>query len=117
MAPRNHAIVVTSPGQASVQDVSIPKLRDDYIIVKVKAISVQPTEWKHIDYWGEPGVRLGCDYAGMVEEVGPKVTKPFTKGNRVFGFVHGGNGVCHEDGAFANYIAAKGDVQLEIPDK
>lgn len=32
------------------------------------------------------------------------------------GFAHGGNEVHHEDGAFANYITAKGDVQIKIPD-
>lgn len=117
MAPKNQAIVVTSPGQASIEEVPIPKLRDDYIIVKVKAISVQPTDWKHIDRFGEPGVRIGCDYAGVVEKVGSRVTKPFKQGQRVCGFVHGGNAVCHEDGAFGNYITAKGDVQMEIPEK
>lgn len=31
-----------------------------------------------------------CDYAGVVEEVGPGVTKPLKKGDRVCGFAHGG---------------------------
>jgi NADPH:quinone reductase-like Zn-dependent oxidoreductase len=61
-------------------------------------------------------VQIGCDYAGIVEEVGSKVTKPFKKGDRVCGFAHGGNEVNHEDGAFQNYIVAKGDVQIKIPE-
>lgn len=32
------------------------------------------------------------------------------------GFVHGGNAVEKEDGAFAEYIVAKGDLQLRIPE-
>lgn len=49
-------------------------------------------------------------------EVGNKVTKGFKKGDRVCGFAHGGNEVYHEDGAFANHITAKGDVQIKIPE-
>lgn len=56
------------------------------------------------------------DYAGIVEEVGTKVTKPFKKGDRISGVVHGGNMPHPEDGAFAEYITAKGDIQIKIPD-
>ena len=51
-----------------------------------------------------------------MQEVGSAVTKPFKKGDRIAGFAHGGNAVYHEDGAFSNYITAKGDVQFKIPD-
>lgn len=44
------------------------------------------------------------------------MTKSFKKGDRIAGFAHGGNAVYHEDGAFSNYITAKGDVQYKIPD-
>jgi len=61
-------------------------------------------------------IQIGCDYSGIVEEVGSKVTNGLKKGDRVAGFAHGGNEVYHEDGAFGNYITAKGDVQIKIPD-
>ena len=61
-------------------------------------------------------IQIGCDYAGVVEEVGSKVTKDLKKGDRVCGFCHGGNEVNHEDGAFGEYVTAKGDVQIKIPD-
>lgn len=32
------------------------------------------------------------------------------------GFCHGGNEVEHEDGAFQDYIVAKGDIQMIIPE-
>ena len=44
---------------------------------------------------------MGCDYAGIVEEVGPKVEKPWKKGDRIAGFTHGVNAVEQEDGCFA----------------
>jgi len=111
----NHAIVIKATGDARLEEAPIPKLRDDYILVKVKAVALNPTDWKHIDYLADPGARVGCDYAGVVEEVGSKVTKPFKKGTRVSGFCHGGNAVYHEDGSFGEIITAKGDIQIEIP--
>lgn len=87
----NTAIVIEAPKKAVKASVPIPKLRDDYILVKVKAVALNPTDWKHVDYMNlSKGARIGCDYAGIVEEVGSKVTKPFKKGDRVAGFAHGG---------------------------
>lgn len=97
-------------------DHPIPSLRDDYIRVKTVAVALNPTDWKHIDFLAPRGVIVGCDYAGIVEEVGPKVKKQFKKGDRICGFVHGCNSVQPEDGAFAEHIVAKGDVQMHIPD-
>ncbi|KAF7118390.1 hypothetical protein CNMCM5793_007907 [Aspergillus hiratsukae] len=111
------AVVITAPKQASlVTDRPIPKLRDDYLLIKNVSVALNPTDWKHIDYMASPGALVGCDYAGIVEEVGKAVKKPFKKGDRVCGFAHGSNAVQHEDGTFAEYIVAKGDLQIRIPD-
>lgn len=111
------AIIIASPKQeALVTDRPIPTLRDDYILVKTEAVALNPTDWKHIAFLGVPGVLVGCDYAGVVEAVGKDVKKPFKKGDRVCGFVHGANAVQPEDGTFAEYIVAKGDIQIHIPD-
>ncbi|KAL3431468.1 chaperonin 10-like protein [Aspergillus tetrazonus] len=112
------AVVITSPKQGGlVTDRPIPALRDDYILVKNVAVALNPTDWKHIAYLAPPGVLVGCDYAGIVEEVGKNVKKPFKKGDRIAGFIHGSNQVQPEDGAFAEYVVAKGDIQMQIPDK
>jgi NADPH:quinone reductase-like Zn-dependent oxidoreductase len=128
------AIIYVEKGRAAIQEVPIPKLRDDYILVRVNSVALNPTDWKGVDLgMGEVGSRIGCDYAGVVEEVGPKVTKPFRKGDRITGMVHGWYShlfrftrwmLIHllsdrtqiENGAFANYIVVKGDVQIKIPD-
>ncbi|KAL4897493.1 chaperonin 10-like protein [Aspergillus ambiguus] len=111
------AIAVTSPQQESlVTDRAIPALRDDYILVKTVSVALNPTDWKHIKFLAPPGCVIGCDYAGVVEAVGKNVKKSFKKGDRVCGFIHGGNAVQHEDGAFAEYVVAKGDIQIRIPD-
>lgn len=83
------AIVVVERTVAEIQDVPIPKVRDEWVLVKVKAVAVNPTDWEHIDEEGvQAGYRVGCDYAGVVEEVGSKVTK-FKKDDRIAGLVHG----------------------------
>ncbi|KAL4924112.1 zinc-binding alcohol dehydrogenase family protein [Aspergillus undulatus] len=111
------AIVFVDKGHASIQEVPTPRLRDDYILIKVHAVGLNPTDWKHIDGPNTTaGSRVGCDYAGIVEAVGPKVTKEFKKGDRITGVVHGSDRTQHENGAFAEYIVAKGDVQIRIPD-
>ncbi|PVH88255.1 GroES-like protein [Cadophora sp. DSE1049] len=113
---KNTVIATQRPGEAAAVEAPVPALRDDYILVKVKAVALNPTDWKHVAWLTSEGARIGCDYAGVVEEVGSKVTKPFKKGDRVAGFSHGGNEVHKEDGAFGNTITAKGDVQIKIPD-
>jgi NADPH:quinone reductase-like Zn-dependent oxidoreductase len=109
------AITIIKPGTAEIKTVPLPKLRDGFILVRPTAFALNPTDWKHVD--GENiGARVGCDYAGIVEVVGSKVTKPFAKGDRICGIVHGSNQVQHEDGAFAEYIVVKADLQIKIPD-
>ncbi|KAI5460835.1 chaperonin 10-like protein [Mariannaea sp. PMI_226] len=118
MATTQKAIVIQGPKDAQlVTDRPLPKLRDDYILVKTVAVALNPTDWKHIEYIvQEAGPLVGCDYAGIVEEVGPKVTKHFQKGDRIAGIAHGSNTTQHEDGAFAEHIVVKGDLQIKIPD-
>jgi len=92
MAPQNKAIVVVKAGDAQILDVPYPTLPgDDYIIVKPTAVAINPTDWKHVNFADSidcEGTHVGCDYAGVVEEVGPAVTK-FKKGDRVCGFANG----------------------------
>ncbi|KAK5046409.1 hypothetical protein LTR84_008211 [Exophiala bonariae] len=112
----NHAIVIKSAGKAELVEASVPTLREDYLLVKVKAVALNPTDILHIDLLAPVGARVGCDYAGVVEEVGANVTKSFKKGDRVAGVAHGSNAVHHEDGTFSGIITVKGDLQIHIPE-
>jgi NADPH:quinone reductase-like Zn-dependent oxidoreductase len=112
------AVVIDGKEARLVHDRPLPKLRPDYVLVKPVAVALNPTDWKHVAYGrAKDGARVGCDYAGVVEEVGPAVTKAWRKGDKICVCTHGSNLVNEEDGAFAEYITAKGDVQMRIPDQ
>ncbi|PVH93283.1 putative alcohol dehydrogenase [Periconia macrospinosa] len=117
MASQTQAIVVLKPGEgAGVQTVPLPKLREGWVLVDVKAIALNPSDWKKIDYGAaDLGSRVGCDYAGVVREVGPQVSN-FKKGDRIGAFVHGADRTNHDNGAFAGVIVAKTAIQFHIPD-
>ncbi|QIW95910.1 hypothetical protein AMS68_001428 [Peltaster fructicola] len=112
------ALKCVATDKIELQDVPLPKLRDDYILVKVNAVALNPTDWKHVasDGLANPGSTVGCDFAGIVEEVGSKVSQPLKKGDRICGWTHGVNKVNKEDGSFAEYAMVKGDVFIKTPD-
>ena len=113
------AVEISGPRDAQfVANRRRPQLRDDFILVRTVAVALNPTDWKHwkhVDFMATPGALSGCDYAGVVVEVGSNVKKWFDKGDRVCGMCHGANQLQLEDGAFAEYIVAKGDIQMKIP--
>ncbi|KAF8865528.1 putative zinc-binding oxidoreductase ToxD [Acephala macrosclerotiorum] len=118
MSLPNRGLIKTAVGKAALTTIPIPRLRDSYILVKTIAVALNPTDWQTLNEKFRPGTThslLGCDAAGIVVEVGSKVTKRFEKGDRVFGFSHGGNDLEPEDGCFANYILMKGDLCAHIP--
>ncbi|KAK0333243.1 hypothetical protein LTR91_024143 [Friedmanniomyces endolithicus] len=117
MAPsKMKAIKVVEKGKAEIQEVPLPKLRDDYVLVKVKMVALNPTDWKHIDFLPQVGHTVGCDFVGTIEEVGSKVKKPWKKGDRMASWSHGVNSAEAEDGAFADYLVAKGDIGMKVPE-
>jgi NADPH:quinone reductase-like Zn-dependent oxidoreductase len=137
MALQNRGIVKTAQGKAILTSIPVPKLRDDYILVKTVAVAINPTDWQTLDEAFQPGTThtlLGCDSAGIVVEVGKNVTRDFKPGDRIVSMAHGGpyfpcrvlvsysgwhfgegNELQAEDGTFAEYIVVKGDIAMRIP--
>src|SRR6266403_2085316 len=105
------AIVYCDYGLANLklQDIEKPTPTDDQLLVRVRAVSVNPYDWHFVE--GTPYVmramgvglrkpkdtQLGVDFAGTVEAVGKNVTQ-FKPGDEVFG----GRG-----GAFAQYVCPR----------
>lgn len=110
-APRMKAIVYHefgSPDVLRLEEIEKPAPNDNQLLIKVRAVSVNPLDWHYMEgtpYLGrplafgflKPGVaRLGVDYAGTVEAVGKNITQ-FKPGDEVYG---------NRFGAFAEYIVA-----------
>ncbi|PWY91372.1 GroES-like protein [Aspergillus sclerotioniger CBS 115572] len=111
------AVAVTAPATMSVVgDRPRPVLRDDCILVKTVSVALNPTDWKTV-LRRNPTVIVGCDYSGIVEAIGPDVKKAFRVGDRICGTIHGCNPEHPDDGAFAEYALALGDLQMAIPER
>ncbi|OBT55594.1 hypothetical protein VE04_03586 [Pseudogymnoascus sp. 24MN13] len=103
-----HAIQLQAKGRPAilVEDRSVPALPKDCLLVKTVAVSLNPYDLLDIyPPWSlsDPGDVLGCDYAGIVEEVGVDVTRDFKKGAAYWG-------------TFAEYIVVVADVQVHVPE-
>jgi len=92
----NYGLVRESAGKAVLKAIPVPDVEDDYILVRTVAVALNPTDWTTLDAPGDNGTLVGCDFAGVVEDVGGTVTVTgrFRKGDRVAGFSHGGKFIC-----------------------
>src|SRR5438477_49201 len=101
-----------SPDVLQYKDVAKPVPKDDEILIKVHAVSVNRSDWEGLI--GKPwyarigGLRkprgqiLGSDIAGRVEEAG-KNHKEFRLGDEVFGEM------ADYRGGFAEYVCTRGN--------
>ncbi|KAF2003123.1 GroES-like protein [Amniculicola lignicola CBS 123094] len=112
------AVKIIEPGVAGVVETDIPTLPSpSYVLIKVAAVALNPSDWKHVYYKMTTNrATMGCDYSGTIVEVGSDVKKVLKKGDRVWGVVHGSNTLRTEEGAFAEYTVALGDLVMKIPD-
>ncbi len=112
------AIVYCDYGLADVlklENIEKPVADEGQILVKIRAAAVNPLDWHYVR--GTPYVmrlstglrrpkeiRLGVDYAGTVEAVGPGVMR-FKPGDEVFGA---------RTGAFGEYVTAMADGGVQL---
>ncbi|KAK7973542.1 zinc-binding dehydrogenase family oxidoreductase [Apiospora saccharicola] len=122
MGPRQQAALVgTSDGAIClVQDAAMPQVRHDGVLVKVKAIAVNPVDSKMVGSYVTAGAVLGCDFAGVVVESGAdskeaSVVNDVHIGDRVCSFVMGMNPRRPSVGAFAEYTSAQKHLLLKMP--
>src|SRR4051812_15554392 len=105
------AIILNEPGdvnQLHYTEIPQPEPLENEVLIKVKAISINPVDVKTRAGKGVYGrlkeeslLIIGWDISGVVEKTGSKVTQ-FKKGDAVFGMVNfPGHGK-----AYAEYVAA-----------
>ena len=105
------AIVLKDFGSADnlqIEELPTPEIKDDEVLVKIKAISINPIDAKTRSGKGMatrlkefPPIIIGWDISGVVIEVGSSVSN-FKKDDEVFGMINfPGHGK-----AYAEYVAA-----------
>ncbi|KAK3988685.1 chaperonin 10-like protein [Cladorrhinum sp. PSN332] len=112
------AIVAEGPGRVSVKhDAPVPFLAPDMAIVRTRAVAINPTDAKMLDYSATAGAIHGHDFAGTVVALGEDALRSgrLQIGDRVCGFVHGINRLRPDVGGFAQYVGATADLLLKIP--
>jgi NADPH:quinone reductase-like Zn-dependent oxidoreductase len=98
--------------QLRYEDTEVPSYGDSEVLVRIKATSVNPVDFKIRSGAAKARMRtefpaiLGRDLAGEVVEFGSSVTG-FPKGMRVMGLANG---------TYAEFTVAKADVLSPIPD-
>jgi NADPH:quinone reductase-like Zn-dependent oxidoreductase len=117
------AIVYTKYGSPDVlqfKEVEKPTPKENEVLVKVHAASVNPADWHTMratpflarlvnGLFNPKNPRLGADVAGHVEAVGRSVTQ-FQVGDAVFGCMS-----LNEMGSFAEYIGAREEAWVLKP--
>ncbi|WRT67069.1 uncharacterized protein IL334_004035 [Kwoniella shivajii] len=98
----------------AVQEIPVPKLDENEVLVKVEYIAQNPTDWKHAAFVSVPGVINGCDYAGTVVQLGENLKIALKVGDKVAGSTHGG--IYKDKGAFAEYSRIESNMTFKIPD-
>lgn len=99
--------------QLKYEDVPVPTLKDNQILVKVYATSVNHLDMKKASGAAKETMPIdlpwipGHDFAGVVEKVGEGVST-FNIGDKVYGNSNGGS--------YAEYLAADLDKVVKMPD-
>jgi propanol-preferring alcohol dehydrogenase len=133
------AAVFHGTGQGlKVEDIPVPQVTEDQILVKVAACGACHTDLHYIDHgvptFKKPPIVLGHETSGIVEEVGGNVTN-VKKGQRVLipavltcgkclACRQGRENICydmkmlgnHFDGAYAEYVAVPAKDVLDLPE-
>jgi len=111
------AIVVNNKAAALVHDRKAPQLRHDYVLVRTVAIALNPGDWRTVaSPRPVPNAILGCDFAGIILEVGPgNNAKGWAVGEHVCGCAPGGSTKDADFGTFAETIIAPSDYCIRIP--
>ena len=111
------AIQSLAVGQASIVDIPEPELKADCILVRPHYVGNNPCDYfvRDIEPMFTKGQILGCDYSGVVEQVGVDVKTSLKPGDTVCGALAAGVGCDPTKGAFAELITAYGDFCFPLP--
>lgn len=99
-----------------LSDVEIPTIQADELLIKVKAVAINPIDWKRLEgqlkfITGKKFPKgIGIDFSGIIENVGIDISN-FKIGDAVFGMLNAMKGE-----ALAEYIVVKKESVFKKPE-
>lgn len=60
---KNRGVVLIERGQIAIKDQELSKWNDDQVLIKVKAVAINPADWKGIESF----LRIGANVNGKSE--------------------------------------------------
>nr|A0A2Z5XAK4.1 RecName: Full=Trans-enoyl reductase phm4; Short=ER phm4; AltName: Full=Phomasetin biosynthesis cluster protein 4 [Pyrenochaetopsis sp.]BBC43187.1 trans-enoyl reductase [Pyrenochaetopsis sp.] len=115
---KQSAIVGNSYGSTELShNVPIPHAEGDNVVVRTRAVSVNPVDAKMMGPYVTAGAIAGCDFAGEIEAIGPEALSwGFKIGDRVCASIMGMNPLEPDHGAFAQHVATHANALVRIPE-
>ncbi|AEO57491.1 alcohol dehydrogenase-like protein [Thermothelomyces thermophilus ATCC 42464] len=124
------AVITTAEGRHAVaRDRAVPACGPTSVLVRVRAVALNPTDHKTPARVKTGGLTAGCDFAGEVVAVGARandepgdaaacagIPRRWAPGDRVLGVVYGSNPGAPAWGAFAEYVEADPVMLCRLPD-
>ncbi|KAL4907845.1 hypothetical protein BDW74DRAFT_189254 [Aspergillus multicolor] len=114
MPPATAKALVTKDGKLSKETILVPTPGDHQVLVKISHVAQNPTDVQSLDAnaFGDDAV-LGCDFVGVVEEVGAHVSR-VKPGTVIAGLIWGGE--IKGLGGYSKYTLADEKICFPIPD-
>lgn len=121
------AVTTTAEGRHTASyDQPVPACGPGSVLVRVRAVALNPTDHKTPARVKTAGLVAGCDFAGEVVKVGSaandecssdscSLPRRWSRGDRVFGVVYGSNPGQPDWGAFANFVEADPVMLCRMP--
>lgn len=97
----------------TLEDVDIPQPGEHELLVRNSCVAMNPTDVQSLDNnaFGD-GTVLGCDFVGLVEQVGKNVSR-HSKGDTIAALIWGGE--VKGQGAYANHTLANEYISFKVP--
>lgn len=109
------ALVEVQEGQnIALEEVPVPELGENEVLIKVKAVCLNPGDLRALRMYPANGAFVGSDLSGEVVKLGPNLQNDIRVGDVVGASVTGG--VESGRGAFAEYAKAYSDIVWKVPE-
>jgi NADPH:quinone reductase-like Zn-dependent oxidoreductase len=98
------AIVQDENGKGEVAEIPVPELLPGTVLVKTRAIALNPVDYKMGAAFPTKGAVIGSDFAGTIVAIAEGTETDFSVGDLVCGVSNGSNPAALSNGSFTTYL-------------